>query len=195
MSESLMYEAVGAADNMAYSQAANHAHCSFGASQQPELAAFIDKFLPGQSGDANVEKLTVPPMWTTGWIGRHRLCLGLQAMVCRQSVALCLLVPVRRVLPVARVQARVLRLRLLLPYRLACRLLNTVSVMGTDGLDLRCACRATRARRRVNTTPIVCSEAPSGDSALLREPFERDRRLQAGHKPSVGKVKYELFRL
>ncbi|KAH7122483.1 hypothetical protein B0J11DRAFT_531626 [Dendryphion nanum] len=54
----LIYKALGVPDNMGFSGAGNHAHCSFPSNQQTELTAFINKFLLNQSGanTANIEK-------------------------------------------------------------------------------------------------------------------------------------------
>lgn len=53
----LIYKALGVPDNMGFTGAGNHNHCSFPSAQQPELTAFINKFLLNQSGNtAGVEK-------------------------------------------------------------------------------------------------------------------------------------------
>jgi len=53
----LIYKALGVPDNMGFSGAGNHGHCSFPSNQQTELTAFISKFLLGGTGNtANVEK-------------------------------------------------------------------------------------------------------------------------------------------
>ncbi|KAJ7099881.1 hypothetical protein C8R43DRAFT_1092336 [Mycena crocata] len=44
-----IWTALGAQTAMGYSQAANHVHCSFPSSQQPQLSAFINRFLLGQT--------------------------------------------------------------------------------------------------------------------------------------------------
>lgn len=44
-----VYKALGVPDRIGYSQAAASAHCSFPASQAPDVAAFIDKFLLGKA--------------------------------------------------------------------------------------------------------------------------------------------------
>ncbi|KAF2135251.1 carbohydrate esterase family 15 protein [Aplosporella prunicola CBS 121167] len=52
-----IYSAVGAPDAMGFSLIGGHNHCQFPSSQQPELSAFIDKYLLGGSlSTANVEK-------------------------------------------------------------------------------------------------------------------------------------------
>ncbi|KAF8216391.1 Glucuronoyl esterase catalytic domain from Hypocrea Jecorina [Mycena galopus ATCC 62051] len=48
------YTALGVSDFMGISQAANHTHCIFPSTQQPELNAFINKFLFDQETDTNV---------------------------------------------------------------------------------------------------------------------------------------------
>lgn len=40
-----IWQALGASDSMGFSQSANHSHCLFPSSQQPQLTAFINKFL------------------------------------------------------------------------------------------------------------------------------------------------------
>jgi hypothetical protein len=40
-----VYEALGVPDNEGYSQVGNHDHCDFPASQQPEVTAYVQKFL------------------------------------------------------------------------------------------------------------------------------------------------------
>ena len=51
------WEALGVPDNMGYSQVGNHNHCAFPSSQNPELTAFINKFLLNQSSaNTNVFK-------------------------------------------------------------------------------------------------------------------------------------------
>ena len=41
----LAYQALGATDNFGFSEVPEHGHCQFPSSQQPELTAFINKFL------------------------------------------------------------------------------------------------------------------------------------------------------
>lgn len=49
--------ALGIGDRMGVSQVGNHNHCAFPASQQPEVDAFVDKFLKGTgNGNTNVVK-------------------------------------------------------------------------------------------------------------------------------------------
>lgn len=49
--------ALGVSDRMGVSQVGNHNHCAFPASQQPEVDAFVDKFLKGASSvNTNVVK-------------------------------------------------------------------------------------------------------------------------------------------
>ncbi|KAK7729045.1 carbohydrate-binding module 1 [Botryosphaeria dothidea] len=53
----LIYTAAGAPDAMGFSLVGGHNHCSFPSAQQPELSAFIDKYLlKGSSSTANIEK-------------------------------------------------------------------------------------------------------------------------------------------
>jgi hypothetical protein len=53
----LIYKAAGVPDNMGFSGAGNHNHCSFPSNQQADLTAFINKFLLNQSANtANIEK-------------------------------------------------------------------------------------------------------------------------------------------
>jgi len=52
-----IYKALGVPDNMGLSLVGGHSHCQFPSSQQPELTAFINKFLLNQSAStANIEK-------------------------------------------------------------------------------------------------------------------------------------------
>ena len=52
-----IYQALGVADNMGISQSGHGDHCGFPGAQQPELTAFINKFLLGQtSANTNVVK-------------------------------------------------------------------------------------------------------------------------------------------
>jgi len=48
------WTALGASENMGISQAANHTHCVFPDTQQPELTAFINKFLLDKPADTHV---------------------------------------------------------------------------------------------------------------------------------------------
>ena len=53
----LIYKALGVADNMGFTGAGNHNHCSFPSNQQADLTAFINKFLLNQNTNtANIEK-------------------------------------------------------------------------------------------------------------------------------------------
>ncbi|KZS96871.1 hypothetical protein SISNIDRAFT_287917 [Sistotremastrum niveocremeum HHB9708] len=49
-----VFEALGVADNMGFSQIGNHLHCDFPASQQGNLTNFIDKFLFNKNTDTNI---------------------------------------------------------------------------------------------------------------------------------------------
>jgi hypothetical protein len=53
-----IYKALGVPDNMGFSLVGGHSHCQFPSSQQPELTAFINKFLLGQTSTntAGIEK-------------------------------------------------------------------------------------------------------------------------------------------
>ncbi|KAG8751781.1 carbohydrate-binding module 1 [Serendipita sp. 396] len=51
-----IYQALGITDKMGYSQVGNHNHCAFPSSQQPELTAFINKFLFDQSTNTAIFK-------------------------------------------------------------------------------------------------------------------------------------------
>lgn len=69
-----IWEALGASESMGYSQAANHSHCVFPATQQPELDAFINKFLldlPDQNTSiaetAGAYTFRMPGIWNT-WV-------------------------------------------------------------------------------------------------------------------------------
>lgn len=50
----MVYQALGVTDNMGYSSIGGHGHCQFPSSQQPELTAYIQKFLLDQSSNTNV---------------------------------------------------------------------------------------------------------------------------------------------
>lgn len=54
MAGRMIFEALGVKNNMGYSSIGGHGHCVFPSSQQPELTAFIKKFLLDQSADTNV---------------------------------------------------------------------------------------------------------------------------------------------
>ncbi|KAG8805160.1 hypothetical protein FRC17_005698 [Serendipita sp. 399] len=51
-----IYQALGVSDRMGYSQVGNHNHCAFPSSQQPELTAFVNKFLLDQSTNTAIFK-------------------------------------------------------------------------------------------------------------------------------------------
>lgn len=53
----MVYEALGVPNNMGYSLIGGHGHCQFPTSQQPELTAYIQKFLLGKDVDTNVFRL------------------------------------------------------------------------------------------------------------------------------------------
>ncbi|KAI5776570.1 carbohydrate esterase family 15 protein [Geopyxis carbonaria] len=46
----MVWEALGAKDAMGFSQVGGHGHCVFPSAQQPELSAFVDRFLKGLTG-------------------------------------------------------------------------------------------------------------------------------------------------
>ena len=48
----MVYEALGIPDHMGYSQVGGHNHCEWNGSQQPEVTAYVQKFLIG-GGTAN----------------------------------------------------------------------------------------------------------------------------------------------
>jgi hypothetical protein len=50
----MIYKALGVENNMGYSSIGGHGHCQFPASQQPEVTAFIQKFMLGQNVSTNV---------------------------------------------------------------------------------------------------------------------------------------------
>lgn len=50
----MIYEALGIPDNMGYSSIGGHGHCQFPSSQQPELTAYIQKFLLDKSANTKV---------------------------------------------------------------------------------------------------------------------------------------------
>jgi len=66
-----IWEALDAVDAMGYSQAANHTHCVFPSTQQPQLTAFINKFLLDQPGNTTVAEtagtyaFNIPSVWAT----------------------------------------------------------------------------------------------------------------------------------
>jgi hypothetical protein len=67
-----VYKALGIPDRIGFSQVGGHAHCAFPTSQTPDVQAFVDKFLLGDtSTDTNIAKspyntdLTNWITWTT----------------------------------------------------------------------------------------------------------------------------------
>jgi hypothetical protein len=52
----LIWEALGVPDNMGFSQLGNHNHCAFPAAQQPEVSAFVTRFLLDGSANTTVFK-------------------------------------------------------------------------------------------------------------------------------------------
>ncbi|MHB8132351.1 MAG: glucuronyl esterase domain-containing protein [Mobilitalea sp.] len=54
MAGHMIYEALGVPDNMGFSTVGGHAHCQFPATQQPELTAYIQKFLLDKEVDTKV---------------------------------------------------------------------------------------------------------------------------------------------
>ncbi|KAF4628655.1 hypothetical protein G7Y89_g9497 [Cudoniella acicularis] len=54
-----IYKALSVSDHMGFSESAEHSHCQFPSSQQPELTAFVNRFLKGGSDStAGVDKST-----------------------------------------------------------------------------------------------------------------------------------------
>ena len=51
-----IWQALGIPDHMGVSQVGNHAHCAFPSSEQPDLDAFINKFLKGQNTNTSFVK-------------------------------------------------------------------------------------------------------------------------------------------
>jgi hypothetical protein len=52
-----VYKALGVPDRIGFSQVGGHGHCAFPASQSPDVAAFVDKFLVGTtSANTNIAK-------------------------------------------------------------------------------------------------------------------------------------------
>lgn len=51
-----VYQAMGAADSMGFSQQGGHDHCQFPSGQQEDLDAFINRFLLGQDADTDIFK-------------------------------------------------------------------------------------------------------------------------------------------
>jgi hypothetical protein len=58
------YETLGVADRFGFCVNGNHAHCNFPASQEPELAYFLDKFMKGKS-DLSKTIATFPDTYST----------------------------------------------------------------------------------------------------------------------------------
>ncbi|KAJ7574597.1 Glucuronoyl esterase catalytic domain from Hypocrea Jecorina [Mycena floridula] len=56
----LAWQALGVPDNMGVSVVGNHSHCAFPATEQPELTAFVNKFLKGQSTNTTVVRTSDP---------------------------------------------------------------------------------------------------------------------------------------
>jgi len=50
----LIWEGLGVPENMGFSQVGNHNHCAFPASQQPEVSAFITRFLLNGAANTTV---------------------------------------------------------------------------------------------------------------------------------------------
>ncbi|RSH90237.1 hypothetical protein EHS25_001571 [Saitozyma podzolica] len=65
----LVYQALGVADHMGYSQAAAHTHCAFPDDQTPVVNAFIDRFLRGNNNtDTNVTDTASGAFNQSRWI-------------------------------------------------------------------------------------------------------------------------------
>ena len=61
MAAHLVWEALGVPDRMGVSQTGDHTHCAWNGSQQPEVTAFVEKFLTlAGRGDTNVAKTDGP---------------------------------------------------------------------------------------------------------------------------------------
>ncbi|KAK0215136.1 Glucuronoyl esterase catalytic domain from Hypocrea Jecorina [Armillaria fumosa] len=52
----LVWQGLGVGDFMGVSQVGNHAHCSFPSQEQPDLNAFVNRFLKDQSANTNIIK-------------------------------------------------------------------------------------------------------------------------------------------
>jgi hypothetical protein len=53
----MIWEGMGIPDKMGFSQVGNHPHCAWDGSQQPEVTAYVEKFLVGGgTADTNVLK-------------------------------------------------------------------------------------------------------------------------------------------
>ena len=50
----MIWQGLGAKDGMGYSQLGGHDHCAFPAAQQPEVTAFVKRFLLGQAANTDV---------------------------------------------------------------------------------------------------------------------------------------------
>jgi hypothetical protein len=64
----MIFQALGLPDNLGASQVSHGDHCAFQASQQPEVDAFIKKFLLGQDVATDVNKTDGPAFDPTQWI-------------------------------------------------------------------------------------------------------------------------------
>ena len=70
-----VYKTLGISDRFGFSQVGGHAHCSFPASQNPELTAFVDKFLLGKTttNTSGIAKNPFPNTdynkWISAWKG------------------------------------------------------------------------------------------------------------------------------
>jgi hypothetical protein len=61
-----VWEALGVPENMGFSQNGDHSHCQWPGSQDPELNAFVDKFLKGTgTADTNIVKTDNPSLGFT----------------------------------------------------------------------------------------------------------------------------------
>ncbi|KAK0443386.1 Glucuronoyl esterase catalytic domain from Hypocrea Jecorina [Desarmillaria tabescens] len=52
----LVWQGLGVGDFMGVSQVGNHAHCAFPSQEQPDLNAFVNRFLKDQNADTNIIK-------------------------------------------------------------------------------------------------------------------------------------------
>jgi hypothetical protein len=64
----MIYQALGGPSNLGASQVSHGDHCTFQASQQPEVDAFIKKFLLGQDVATDVNQTDGPAFDQTRWI-------------------------------------------------------------------------------------------------------------------------------
>ena len=64
----MIFQALGAPNNLGASQVSHGDHCTFQASQQPEVDAFIKKFLLGQDVATNVNKTDGPAFDQARWV-------------------------------------------------------------------------------------------------------------------------------